>query len=159
MKTTIDRTVEDGVRTIYKTLLECWNRNDAFGFSNLFTDSANVIGFDGSQMNGRQQIAAELTKIFRDHKVSTYVGIVKEVRKVNQDIYLLRSVAGMLPPGKSEIKPDVNAIQTLIIVKADGDSKIELYQNTPAAFHGRPELSKQLTEDLQKVADKNLIIL
>jgi len=28
--------------------------------------------------------------------------------------------------------------------------------HTPAAFHGRPELSRQLTEELQQVYDKHL---
>jgi len=28
--------------------------------------------------------------------------------------------------------------------------------HTPAAFHGRPELSRQLTEELQQVYDKQL---
>ena len=156
MEPTVDKNTEDNIRSIYKTLLESWNRNDAEGFSRLFTESANVIGFDGSQMNTPKQISDELSKIFRDHKVSSYVGIVKEVRKLSQNIYLLRSIAGMLPPGKSEIKQDVNAIQTLIVATSDTGLKIELYQNTPAAFHGRPELSKQVTEELQEVADRHL---
>jgi uncharacterized protein (TIGR02246 family) len=159
METTIDKNVQDSVRSVYQRLLESWNRNDAAAFSGLFTETANVVGFDGSQMNGKKQIIEELEKIFRDHRVSTYVGIVREIRKIGENTYVLRSVAGMVPRGKSEIKPDVNAIQTLIVVKVEGIFKIELYQNTPAAFHGRPETSKQLTEELQKVADKNLITL
>ncbi|HEX2548611.1 MAG TPA: SgcJ/EcaC family oxidoreductase, partial [Gammaproteobacteria bacterium] len=106
--------------------------------------------------NGRAQIREELAKIFHNHKVSTYVGIVKEIRKIADNLYLLRSVAGMLPPGKTEIKPDVNAIQTLIIANTPNKFKIELYQNTPAAFHGRPELSKNLTDELQRAADRHL---
>jgi uncharacterized protein (TIGR02246 family) len=159
METATNKNIGDNIRSVYKALLENWNRNDAAGFSNLFTESASVVGFDGSEMNGKTQIQEELTKIFHDHKVSTYVGIIKEIRPLAEHIYLLRSVAGMLPPGKTEIKPGVNAIQTLIIIEIDGNLRIELYQNTPAAFHGRPELSQQLTAELQQVADRHLTIV
>ena len=159
METTFNKHDEQNIRSIYNSLLENWNSNNTEDFSNLFTESANVIGFDGSQMNGRKQIADSLTKIFHDHKVSSYVGIVKEIRRLGENIYLLRSVAGMLPPGKSQIKPDVNAIQTLLFIKTGDQFKIEFYQNTPAAFHDSPELSKKLTEELQQVADKHLTSL
>jgi hypothetical protein len=34
----------------------------------------------------------------------------------------------------------------------DGDAwKIALFQNTPAAFHGRPEESAKLTEELKEL--------
>ena len=156
MQTAVDKNVEDNIRSIYKALLESWNKNDSIRFADLFSESANIIGFDGSQMNGKTQIREELQKIFHDHQVSSYVGIIKEIRILAENIYLIRAVAGMIPPGTSQIKPDVNAIQTLIIVNAHDQLRIELYQNTPAAFHGRPELSKKLTEELQQVADKNL---
>ena len=60
----------------------------------------------------------------------------------------------MVPSGQSEINPAVNAIQTLIGQKEQEEFLIALFQNTPAAFHGRPELSRQLTEELQEAYDK-----
>lgn len=45
----------------------------------------------------------------------------------------------------------VNAIQTLVTVKHDGQWRIAVFQNTPAAFHGRPELRDRLTEELRQV--------
>jgi hypothetical protein len=46
------------------------------------------------------------------------------------------------------LKPDVNAIQSLVVGETGSDMKIALLQNTPAAFHGRPELAEQLTNEL-----------
>jgi hypothetical protein len=43
----------------------------------------------------------------------------------------------------------VNAVQTLVAVRRDGAWQVAVYQNTPAAFHGRPELSQSLTEELR----------
>jgi uncharacterized protein (TIGR02246 family) len=145
---------EQEVRDLYKDLLNAWNNNSASRFAELFAPDGNTIGFDGSQMNGQKQIEEELNKIFSNHKVSTYVNIVKEVRSLSPSVYLLRAVAGMIPPGKSEINPKVNAIQTLVAEKLSGYFLIVLFQNTPAAFHERPDLAKQLTDELQKVLDE-----
>lgn len=47
----------------------------------------------------------------------------------------------------------MNTIQTLVAQQEHDEFLIALYQNTPAAFHGRPKLTKQLTEELQKVVN------
>ena len=38
----------------------------------------------------------------------------------------------------------------VVIPYRDGAWQVELFQNTPAAFHGRPELSEQMTEELRQ---------
>ena len=141
---------EQLVSLLYKTLLNSWNNANAAVFAGLFTKEGNVVGFDGSQMNGQKQIEAELEKIFASHKVSSYISIVKEIRQLDQDTFLLRAVAGMVPPAQSQINPAVNAIQTMIARKENGHFHIELFQNTPAAFHGRPELADKLNQELQE---------
>ena len=129
------------VHSLYKKLLESWNSHDAENYANLFTDDANLIGFDGSQMNGRVEINNQIRDIFSNHKVSSYISIVREIRALCPTVFLLRAVAGMVLPGQSQINSAVNAIQTLIAQKQHEDFLITLFQNTPAAFHGRPELS------------------
>jgi hypothetical protein len=57
----------------------------------------------------------------------------------------------MVPPGQSDINPAVNAIQTLIAAKHNNQWRIAVFQNTPATFHGRPELSENLTEELRQL--------
>jgi uncharacterized protein (TIGR02246 family) len=144
---------EDQIRNLYQSLLDSWNKNDASAFANLFAENGSTVGFDGSQMNRKAQIEKELAQIFSNHKVSSYVSIIREVRQLSDSVYLLRAVAGMVPPGKNEINSKVNAIQTLIAQKEGDEFKIALFQNTPAAFHGRPELSLQLTQELQAAFD------
>jgi hypothetical protein len=46
-----------------EVLLTCWNNRNAHGMASLFYEG-NVIGFDGSQMNGPIQIKTELQKTF-----------------------------------------------------------------------------------------------
>ncbi|MCW3091191.1 MAG: SgcJ/EcaC family oxidoreductase [Ferruginibacter sp.] len=81
--------------------------------------------------------------------MASYIGIVREVRPLATTIFLLRAVAGMIPAGGSIINPAVNAIQTMIAQKAGEQFRVALFQNTPAAFHNRPNLVQQLTAELQ----------
>ena len=73
---------------------------------------------------------------------------VEEVRFLNDQVALLRAIAGMVPPGKKEINPATNAIQSLTAVLENEEWKIALFQNTPAQFHGRPQLVQGMTKKL-----------
>ncbi|TMA07866.1 MAG: SgcJ/EcaC family oxidoreductase, partial [Deltaproteobacteria bacterium] len=119
--------------------------------TNLFAEHGNLIGFDGSQINKRPEIGSVLSQIFADHPTAAYVAIVREVRFLSPSVAVLRAVAGMVPPGQSDINPAVNAVQTLVAVRSDGQWRIALFQNTPAQFHGRPELSEALTKELRQL--------
>ena len=139
------------IETIHKELLSFWNKQDAKGMASLFAEDANVIGFDGSQINGKSEIELEMQKIFKDHETSRFIWKVQEVKFLNNATAFLRAVVGMVPRGKRDIKPDVNAIQSLIATLQSGIWKIALFQNTPARFDGRPELSEKLNKELREV--------
>jgi len=144
-------TDEAEVRSLYTHILDSWNRRSARDMAALFADDGNVIGFDGSQYNGRAEIESEIAKIFADHQTAAYVGKIREVRFLTPDVAVLRAVSGMVSPGQSDLNPAVNTIQTLVAVKRDGRWRIAVYQNTPAAFHGRPQLSQALTDELRQL--------
>lgn len=135
---------------LYHALLDSWNRRDAAGYASLFLESGHVVGFDGSQMSGREQIEATLAAIFADHETGAYVGLVQEEISLAGDMALVRSVCGIVPAGASDLNPALNATQTLLARREAGDWKIVLFQNTPAQFHGRPDLAEQLTGELRQ---------
>jgi uncharacterized protein (TIGR02246 family) len=139
------------VVTLYTRLLEAWNSRDAATFAAQFTSSGSTVGFDGSQLDGRDAIRSELTRIFADHVPATYVAKVREVRPLVPGAMLLRGVAGMVPPGQSTLMAERNAVQSLVAVLEDGEPRIAMYQNTPARFDGRPRLGEQLTAELTAV--------
>ena len=56
----------------------------------------------------------------------------------------------MVPPGQANLNPAANTIQSLVAVKR-GEWRIALYQNTPAQFHGRPDLASAITEELREL--------
>ena len=139
------------VEALYRQLLEKWNRRNAAAYAALFAEDANVVGFDGSQIDGRAEIEAQIGQIFTDHQTAAYVANVREVRLLSHDVAILRAVAGLVPPGQSNLNPAVNAIQTLVATKANTQWRVALFQNTPAQFHGRPELAQQLTDELRQL--------
>jgi uncharacterized protein (TIGR02246 family) len=141
--------MEAAITTLYHQLLGAWNERSAQNFAALFTEDGNVVGFDGSLMNGRAEIEAELSRIFTHHMTGAYVGKVREVRFLTPEVAVLRSVASTVPHGQNDINPATNTIQSLVAMKVGDVWKIAAYHNTPAAFHGRPELSHTLTEELR----------
>jgi uncharacterized protein (TIGR02246 family) len=143
-------TDEIEIRALYQHVLDGWNTRNAEAFAAPFDEDSEVIGFDGSQMVGQEEIASTLGRIFADHLTAPYVSKVKQVRLLSPDVAILRAIVGMVPPGQSDLNPAVNAHQTLVAARRDGTWRIELFQNTPAQFHGRPELVQHMTEELRQ---------
>jgi uncharacterized protein (TIGR02246 family) len=139
----------DEIRALHRNLLEAWNRRDAAAMARLYAPDGTQIGFDGSHMSGAKEIEAHLAPIFANHPTAAFVSIVREVRELSPTVALLRADAGMIPPGKKEINPAVNAVQSLVAIRIDGAWRIALFQNTPAAFHGRPDAAEKLTSELR----------
>ena len=106
--------------------------------------SINFFDTANSYSDGASEEIAE-------HPTAPYIAKVREVRALAPGVALLRAVVGMVPPGQSEINPAVNAVQLLVAVNQVGEWRIAVFQNTPAQFHGRPELVQQLTDELRQM--------
>ncbi|MDR5778104.1 SgcJ/EcaC family oxidoreductase [Caballeronia sp. LZ065] len=139
-------------RRVYFGLLEDWNRQDARALAARFTERGSLVGFDGSPVDGRTCIEAHLRPIFEQHPTPLFVANVREVRRMaNGHTLLVRAIAGMWPRGATALDPKLNAIQTMLLSLCDGGYRIEMFQNTPAAFHGRPEEVENLSSELRGV--------
>ena len=141
---------ETEVRALYRQIVSGWNRRSADAIAELFADDGHAIGCDGSEFKGRAEIAAVHRHIFDDHRTGAFVGKVRSVRFLNPEVAVLCAVAGMVMPGKSDLEPDRNAVQTLVAVKREGRWRAAVFQNTSAQFHGRPEEARALTEELRR---------
>lgn len=142
--------LEAEIEGLYSRILDGWNRRDAAGMARFFTDAGSLVGFDGSTVEGRAAIEAHLEPIFEAHPTPPYISLVRDVRRLSPDAALLRAVVGMVPPGESELKPELNAVQTLVATHLEGVWRAELLQTTPAALHGRPEEVEAMTAELQE---------
>jgi len=148
MTTTSD---EAAVRALYSQILGGWNIRSGEALAAPFATDGEVVGFDGSQVTGQAAIAEEMQRIFDDHETAAYVGKVRAVRILAPGAALLTAVAGMVPPGADDIKPEQNSVQTVVAAHRDGQWRVVLFQNTPAQYHGRPEAVRELTEELREV--------
>lgn len=146
--------LNEQIAALYHQVLQQWNKRNAAGITALFAKNGTYIGFDGSQLNGQKEIYAVFDEIFGNFPTAAYVSIVKEVRMLSEGAALLLAVVGMVAEGHTDITPAVNAIHSMTAFLEDGKWRVALLQNTPAAFHGRPELSEQLSADL-RLALKN----
>lgn len=148
--------VDAVVRRLYEELLTVWNNRDVHRYAALFAEDGSLVGFDGSQVSA-SEVEGHLTPIFADHPTASYVWKVQEVRPLSDTVVLLRARVGMVPPGQAGPNPRVNAVQSLIAVEQEGTWRIALFHNTPAQYHGRPDLADEHTAEMREamlVADQ-----
>jgi uncharacterized protein (TIGR02246 family) len=144
---------ENDVRALYDQLIAGWNDHDAEAMAAPFAEDGVVIGFDGSVSSGSKAIGAEMSNIFADHETGRYAVKAQSVRPLGPQAMILRAIAGLVPAGQTAINPEANSHQTVVAEEQQGRWRIVLFQNTPAQFHGRPQLVEEMTRELQAVAD------
>jgi uncharacterized protein (TIGR02246 family) len=144
------------IRRLYEQILIAWNHQDAPAMAATFEEDGNLVGFDGTQADSRADIEDHLRPIFADHPTAAYVAKVREIRMLSSNVGILRAVVGMIPPGSDDINPAGNTIQTLVAVQNADGWQATLFQSTPAAWHGRPQDSAALTEELRDVMRRGL---
>jgi uncharacterized protein (TIGR02246 family) len=149
--TAVDQT--EDIRALHRGLLDAWDARDADAYAELFAVDGTLVGFDGSTVDGRDEVRSHLGGIFADHATGSYVAAVRDVRLLSPDVGVLRAVAGLIPDGQDEINPETTAIQSLVAVREDGAWQVALFQNTPAAFHGRPAAADALTDELRRLKE------
>ena len=137
------------VEELYANLMDAWNKRDSKAFEELFILDGDLVGFDGTQMHTQGAIGEHLRQIFGEHPTPKYVYRITGVTQVSTDVAVLRAIAGMVPPGKTELDPKLNAIHRLVAVHRGGAYRVAMFQCTPAQFHRRPQDLEQMTADLK----------
>lgn len=140
-------------RSAYEVVLDAWNRRNAAEMAGQFAEECVLIGFDGSLMRTRREIEMAMAQIFADHATGAYVGKVRSVQSLGADVVLLLAVSGLVPAGAMDLDPRLHALQTVVVQRQGDGWRIVQMQNTPAQFHGRPELVDQLTAELRAWRD------
>src|SRR5204863_6003157 len=125
---------DQAIVSTYSRLLAAWNAQDAGAMAGLFAEGGAQVGFDGSEAQGPNTIRQQMAPIFRDHPTKRFVHVVREVRRLTDEVALLRAIAGMVPRDSIELDESKNVIQSLVMRKEGGAWRIALFQNTPARF-------------------------
>lgn len=140
---------EHSTRALYRKLLQAWNDKNAAAMVALMTPDGSMVGFDGSNFKGPDAALGHLKPILDGLPTPTYVASVREVREIGPDATLLLAAAGMVPRGKGNINPALNALHLLVATQSGGDWRVAHFQTTPAAFHEKPEQSDALSLELR----------
>jgi uncharacterized protein (TIGR02246 family) len=107
---------EDAIRALYQQLLDGWNKGSGEAFAAPFAEDADLVGFDGTQLKGRQEIASFHQQLFDTFvKGSRLIGKVRSVRFLTPDVAVMHAVGGTIMAGQSDIEPEGNSVQTLDI--------------------------------------------
>ena len=127
-----DSADEAAVRALYQQLMDGWNQGSGDAFAAVFTEDGDLVGFDGTHLKGRQEIAPFHQQLFDKWlKGSRLVGQVKDVRLLHPDIAVMHAVGGTVMRGKSEPSPERDSIQTLVATRQEGDEwRLAAFQNT-----------------------------
>lgn len=142
------------VRAKFDAFMAQWNARSSAAIAALFAADGSIVAFDGSAINGRASIESHLGQIFADHQPARYIGMTREIRFLSDDVALLRAVVGMIPPDQHDLKPELNAIHTLVAERQGDQWRIAMLQATPARFDGRPDEAERLTTDLREVLQR-----
>ena len=138
------------IRNLYEQMITGWNDGSGETLAAPYTEDSDYIGFDGTHLKGRQEIASFHQMLFnRFIKGSRLVGKIRSIRFVTDDVAVMVAVGGTVMAGQSDIEPDRNSIHTLVAVKDGNKWRFTAFQNTRAQFIGRPEESQALTEELR----------
>jgi uncharacterized protein (TIGR02246 family) len=143
---------EAEIRSHYFQMIEGWNRGDGELFASPFAEDGDLVGFDGTHLKGRQQIASFHQQLLETYvKGSRLVGKIRDVRFLTPGVAVMHAVSGTIMKGQSDIDPERNSIHTLVFKKEDGDRWfVASFQNTRVQYIGRPEMSNELTEELRE---------
>ena len=139
---------------LYRRFLQAWNDRDAMAMCALLAPDGSMVGFDGSNFSGPDEVLKHLKPILDTMPTPTYVASVREVRELGPDTTLLRAAAGMVPRGKGNINPALNCLQSLIATRIGSEWRIAHFQTTPAAFHEKPEQSDAMSLELRAALQK-----
>jgi uncharacterized protein (TIGR02246 family) len=123
---------EAAVRALYQQLMDGWNQGSGDAFAAVFTEDGDLVGFDGTHLKGRQEIAPFHQQLFDKWlKGSRLVGQVKDVRLLHADVAVMHAVGSTVMRGKSEPSPERDSIQTLVATRQEGDEwRLAGFQNT-----------------------------
>lgn len=154
--TTQPFTEEAAVRDVYQQVMQAWNRGSGADLAEMFVEDGDLIGFDGTHLKGRQEIASFHQRLFDKWlKGSRLVGQVTDVRFLGPDVAVMHAVGGTILRGKRRPAPERDSIQTLVATRqARGDWRLAAFQNTRLRVMGagaRPLLLTTLSDWLWRV--------
>ena len=131
-KSTVNHAADEvAVRDLYRELMDGWNRGSGEAFAAVFAEDGDLVAFDGTHFEGREEIAPFHQELFdKWMKGTRLVGRVKDVRFLSPDVALMHAVGSTIMRGKTSPSPERDSIQTLVATRQNGQWRLAAFQNT-----------------------------
>ena len=121
---------EAAVRALYQQLMDAWNNGSGDDYAVTFAEDGILVGFDGTALNGRQEIVSFHQPLFDKWlKGTRLTGDVTRVQFLTADIAVMHAIGSTIMRGKSKPDPARDSLQTLVAVREHGDWKLAAFQN------------------------------
>jgi len=127
------------IHTLYQQTIDGWNQGSGDAFAAPYSEDSDFVGFDGTYLKGRQQIASFHQMLFDKFlRGSRLIGKIRSIRFIAENVAIMIAVGGTVLAGQSDIEPERNSIHTIIAVKRDSNWYFTAFQNSRAQYIGRP---------------------
>jgi uncharacterized protein (TIGR02246 family) len=121
---------ENAIRTVPQQMADSWNTGNGASFAAPFADDADFIAFEGTHLEGRQQIAA-----FHEHAFDTVVKgsrleiCVKFVRFLSPEQAVMHSHAKVTLPGQTRPSSSRDSMELFVVTKHEGSWQVRAMMN------------------------------
>lgn len=122
-----------------RAMRDAWNRGDAAGYAELFTEDADYVAFNGASAHGRQAIEDGHRWLFEGPLAGSRMGATEgqaeesapeSLRFVRPDVAIMVTSGGIAPAGQAEPGSDRESVQTTVLVKDQGTWRFAAFHNT-----------------------------
>jgi uncharacterized protein (TIGR02246 family) len=122
---------EAALRARLEALGTAWAQGDAAAYASFFAPHAQYIAFDGTQMNGRDEIAAGHKPLFeRWLRGSRLLWYDVSISFPLPDVAIIHSRGAVLKRSQKQPSRGRRSIQTIVAVRRDGHWTLEAFHNT-----------------------------
>jgi len=112
---------EKSIRAILHRMIEAWNAGDGTAFAAPFTDEVDFVVWDGTHLEGRQELAVFTQQAFDTVvKGSRLEGEVKFVRFLSPTLAVMHSVVRTTLAGQTKPLPSRHFMELIVVTKRDG---------------------------------------
>jgi len=141
---------EVALRALYQQITDGWNLGSGKAFAVAYTEDADYVGFDGTHLEGREEIAMSHQQLFDSFaKGSRLAGKIANVRFLTPEVAIVNAVGGVVMAWQSDFEPEETYTQTMVAMKRNGSWRITLFQNTRAQYMNEAKTLETATEKLR----------
>ena len=103
---------EAAIRELYQQMVDGWNRGSGEVFAAPYAQDGVLVGYDGTYLKGRREIASLHQQIFdRFVKGSHFGWKIRSVRFLTADVALIHAISGTVMAQQLNIDQERNSIQ------------------------------------------------